>query len=143
MTITVGGFRTQDGFRSGQILSEGSGSCDGRHPLRSSVVDKLLFGLCICVSIGYTGAMKDVGLRIRVQRGLRDQFLEVCRAQDKPAAQVLREFMRNYVAAHPECPPNSDARDGLSPPGEEAEGGMTKQGRRPTIGGKGRERARR
>ena len=41
--------------------------------------------------------MKDAGLRIRVQRELRDQFLETCRAQDKPAAQVLREFMRAYV----------------------------------------------
>ena len=41
--------------------------------------------------------MKDVGLRIRVQRDLRERFLEVCRAQDKPAAQVLREFMRKYV----------------------------------------------
>ena len=44
--------------------------------------------------------MKDVGLRIRVQRDLREQFLEVCRAQDKPAAQVIREFMRAYVAKH-------------------------------------------
>jgi hypothetical protein len=44
--------------------------------------------------------MKDVGLRIRIQRELRDQFLEACRAQDKPAAQVLREFMREYVALH-------------------------------------------
>ena len=44
--------------------------------------------------------MKDVGLRIRVQRSLREQFLEVCRAQDKPAAQILREFMREYVAEH-------------------------------------------
>ena len=44
--------------------------------------------------------MKDVGLRIRVQRDLREAFLEVCRAQDKPAAQVLREFMRAYVAEH-------------------------------------------
>jgi len=44
--------------------------------------------------------MKDVGLRIRVQRDLREAFLEVCRAQDKPAAQVLREFMREYVAEH-------------------------------------------
>lgn len=43
--------------------------------------------------------MKDAGLRIRVQRDLRDQFLSVCREQDKPAAQVLREFMRAYVAA--------------------------------------------
>ena len=41
--------------------------------------------------------MKDVGLRIRIQKELREQFLEVCRAQDKPAAQVLREFMREYV----------------------------------------------
>jgi len=46
--------------------------------------------------LGTLCAMKDVGLRIRVQR----QFLEVCRAQDKPAAQVLREFMREYVALH-------------------------------------------
>ena len=44
--------------------------------------------------------MKDVGLRIRVQKELREQFLEVCRAQDKPAAQVIREFMREYVSAH-------------------------------------------
>jgi hypothetical protein len=44
--------------------------------------------------------MKDVGLRIRVQRDLREAFLEVCRAQDKPAAQVLREFMREYVEQH-------------------------------------------
>ena len=44
--------------------------------------------------------MKDVGLRIRVQRDLREQFLNVCRAQDKPAAQVIREFMREYVANH-------------------------------------------
>lgn len=42
--------------------------------------------------------MKDVGLRIRVQRDLREQFLAVCKAQDKPAAQVIREFMRSYVA---------------------------------------------
>jgi hypothetical protein len=41
--------------------------------------------------------MKDVGLRIRVQRELREEFLEACRAEDKPAAQVLREFMRAYI----------------------------------------------
>lgn len=40
---------------------------------------------------------KDVGLRIRVQRELREQFLAACRAEDKPAAQVIREFMRAYV----------------------------------------------
>jgi len=44
--------------------------------------------------------MKDVGLRIRVQRELREQFVRACQAEDKPAAQVLREFMRAYVARH-------------------------------------------
>ncbi len=44
--------------------------------------------------------MKDVGFRIRVQRDLREQFLDACRTQDKPASQVLREFMREYVAEH-------------------------------------------
>jgi len=40
---------------------------------------------------------KDSGLRIRVERELRDRFLEACRKEDRPAAQVLREFMRKYV----------------------------------------------
>lgn len=47
--------------------------------------------------------MKDVGLRIRVQRELRDKFIEACRDQDVPAAQVLREFMRGFVAEHAEA----------------------------------------
>ncbi len=38
--------------------------------------------------------------RIRVQRDLREQFLAVCHAQDRPAAQILREFMREYVARY-------------------------------------------
>jgi hypothetical protein len=45
-------------------------------------------------------AGKSAGLRVRIERGLREEFLRVCRAQDKPAAQVLREFMRSYVATH-------------------------------------------
>ena len=44
--------------------------------------------------------VKDTGVRIRVEKRLRDEFLETCRRQDKPAAQVLREFMRQYVAEH-------------------------------------------
>ncbi len=67
------------------------------------------------VSIGYTLAiMKDAGLRIRIQRDLRDQFLEVCRAQDKPAAQVLREFMRDYIDRHAAraTPDNASAEEG-------------------------------
>jgi hypothetical protein len=42
---------------------------------------------------------KDVGMRIRVERELRDEFLKMCREQDRPAAQVIREFMREYIAA--------------------------------------------
>lgn len=41
---------------------------------------------------------KDAGLRLRVERDLRNQFVEVCRAEGRPAAQVLRDFMRQYVA---------------------------------------------
>jgi len=41
--------------------------------------------------------MKDSGLRIRVERELREKFLALCREQDKPAAQVIREFMRDYI----------------------------------------------
>ena len=44
--------------------------------------------------------LKNAGVRIRVEKGLHDQFLEICRRQDKPAAQVLRQFMREYVAEH-------------------------------------------
>jgi Ribbon-helix-helix protein len=44
--------------------------------------------------------VKDTGVRIRVEKKLHDQFLEICRRQDKPAAQVLRQFMREYVAKH-------------------------------------------
>lgn len=40
---------------------------------------------------------KDVGLRIRIEERLRRDFVNLCRRQDKSAAQVLREFMRTYV----------------------------------------------
>lgn len=42
-------------------------------------------------------ANKDTGLRIRVERELREEFLDVCRDQHVPGAHVLREFMREYV----------------------------------------------
>jgi hypothetical protein len=58
------------------------------------------FVYSIVYPLGTLATMKDAGLRIRVQRELREQFLGVCRAQDKPAAQVLREFMRHYVAEY-------------------------------------------
>ena len=54
----------------------------------------------MCTHWLHFSAMKDVGIRIRVQRELREQFVAACKAEDKPAAQVLREFMRSYVDAH-------------------------------------------
>jgi len=35
--------------------------------------------------------------RVRVEPELHQQFLDACRANDRPAAQVLREFMKEYV----------------------------------------------
>jgi hypothetical protein len=40
---------------------------------------------------------KDVGLRLRLETELRREFVDICRAEGKAAAQVLREFMRGYV----------------------------------------------
>jgi hypothetical protein len=45
-----------------------------------------------------TVTVKDVGLRLRVEKDLRQEFVDACRATGKPAAQVLREFMREYVS---------------------------------------------
>lgn len=42
--------------------------------------------------------MKDAGMRIRVEQDLRDEFIAACQTQHMPAAQVLRQFMRGYVA---------------------------------------------
>ena len=50
--------------------------------------------------------MKDVGFRIRIDRQLREAFLHACKAEDKPAAQVLREFMREYVRSNSGKPEN-------------------------------------
>lgn len=40
---------------------------------------------------------KDAGMRIRVEKDLRSAFVQACRAQDRPAAVVLREFMRAFA----------------------------------------------
>lgn len=43
---------------------------------------------------------KEVGLRIRIEKELRSEFIALCRVQDRSAAQVLREFMRHYIENH-------------------------------------------
>lgn len=52
--------------------------------------------------------VEDSGLRIMVEREPREKFLAMCRIQDRPAAQVIREFMRGYVA---EQAPSNDRVD--------------------------------
>jgi len=54
--------------------------------------------------------MKDSGLRIRVERELRERFVETCRVQDRPAAQVIREFMKQYVRDHSDSADNEKGR---------------------------------
>lgn len=54
--------------------------------------------------------MKDSGFRIRIERDLREKFLAVCRERDRPAAQVLREFMRTFVADNKSAKPELSKR---------------------------------
>ena len=41
--------------------------------------------------------VKDSGMRIRVERDLREAFVQVCHAQNRAAADVLRAFMQTCV----------------------------------------------
>lgn len=47
---------------------------------------------------GRLSPVKDAGIRIRVEKGLRSAFAAACRAEDKQASDVLRDFMLAYVA---------------------------------------------
>jgi hypothetical protein len=40
---------------------------------------------------------KDAGIRIRVEKELREAFTLACRAQDRAASDVLRDFMRAFA----------------------------------------------
>ena len=44
---------------------------------------------------------KDVGLRIRVERELREAFVLACVADQRKASDVLREFMLAYAKRNP------------------------------------------
>lgn len=44
--------------------------------------------------------MKSSALRIRIEPELHSNFLECCKNLDRPAAQILREFMREFVQQH-------------------------------------------
>ena len=42
-------------------------------------------------------ATMDAGLRIRVERDLREAFRSACAAENRDASEVLREFMRSFA----------------------------------------------
>jgi len=42
--------------------------------------------------------MKTAGLRIRIEPQLRNAFVRACRAKDQSAAQVIRAFIKDYLA---------------------------------------------
>lgn len=43
---------------------------------------------------------KDCGMRIRIERELRDAFVASCQSQGLGASEVLRDFMRAFTAKH-------------------------------------------
>jgi hypothetical protein len=43
---------------------------------------------------------KDVGLRIRVDRELREAFQGACLSENRKASEVLREFMQMFAERH-------------------------------------------
>ena len=53
----------------------------------------------------YSGSMpkKDEEYRIRLDKQLKSEFIDLCRKRDIPAAQVLRELMRNFVRENREA----------------------------------------
>ena len=56
--------------------------------------------MCIQIQRGSPLSTKDAGMRIRVERALRDAFVEACQSQGLVAAEVLRDFMRTFAAKH-------------------------------------------
>lgn len=55
-------------------------------------------GAQMCTHSGRPMGKKDVAFKIRVERDLRDQFIEACREHEISAAQVIRDYMKNYVS---------------------------------------------
>lgn len=45
-------------------------------------------------------SLKNCGMRIRLEKELREAFVEACRAQNIGASDVLRDFMRVYTEKH-------------------------------------------
>ena len=55
--------------------------------------------------------MKDVGMRIRVEPELREEFVDICKQKDVPAAQVIRTFMREFIQTNTVAKAHSKVRE--------------------------------
>lgn len=52
----------------------------------------------MCIQMIFSPPMaKDAGLRIRVEKELREAFVTACRRQNVAASEVLREFMSAFA----------------------------------------------
>jgi hypothetical protein len=82
--------------RQTHLASTASSQPLSRRPL--SLIQAGGFWIHTRVSTGYdpSMAMKDAGIRIRVERELRDAFRSACAAENRDASEVLREFMRSF-----------------------------------------------
>ena len=65
---------------------------------------------------------KDAGMRIRVERELRNDFVAACQSQGLVAAAVLRDFMRGFAGKH------TQEQTALFESGTRAERGTPKRG---------------
>lgn len=68
---------------------------------------------------------KTHNYRLRVEPELHQAFLDACKFEDRPAAQVMREFMKQYVEKHKLAlqgdlfKPSSKTVDGIGAPNEQ------------------------
>jgi hypothetical protein len=69
--------------------------------------------------------MKDVGMRIRVEPELREEFVDICKQKDVPAAQVIRTFMREYIQTNTVARAHSKVRAQPLPKKSAAHGRLT------------------
>jgi hypothetical protein len=56
--------------------------------------------LCIHSVQCFHMTLKNVGIRIRVDKELREAFVGACAAENRQASEVLREYMRAYADRH-------------------------------------------
>jgi hypothetical protein len=93
----LGRFRNQRGSLSQLDLGKGASATPSLGPGHTSN-----FGYTTVYPSGNVILMlaKDTGIRVRVEKELRQAFVEACRGQGLAASGVLRDFMHTYAERH-------------------------------------------